>query len=91
MKLDELFTIIKNRQATIPDASYIASLFREGRDRCVQKVGEEAVEVVIAAKNNDRIRQVEELTDLVFHTSILMIQLGITINDIERELDKRRK
>jgi phosphoribosyl-ATP pyrophosphohydrolase len=75
----------------MPDGSYVASLFRDGKDRMIQKVGEEGTEVVIAAKNTDKRRQVEEITDLVFHTFILMVQLGITIQDIEKELDKRSK
>lgn len=91
MKLSTIYTIIRNRKATMPDGSYVASLFRDGKDRMIQKVGEEGTEVVIAAKNTDKRRQVEEITDLVFHTFILMVQLGITIQDIEKELDKRSK
>lgn len=91
MKLEELFEIIKKRQAKKPDGSYIASLMGQGTDRIIQKVGEEAVELVIAAKNTDKKRIVSESADLLFHLLILLEQCGISLNDLYGELESRRK
>ncbi len=90
MTIDELFTLIKKRQENEPEASYVVSLLKN-RDRLIQKVGEEATEVVIAAKNESKQRQVEEFTDLLFHSVILWTALGLTPKDIYDELDKRKK
>lgn len=75
----------------MPAGSYVASLFRGDGDRIAQKVGEEAMEVLIAAKNESKLRQVEEFTDLFFHALILMAQLNISLIDISRELSRRNK
>ena len=91
MILEELYKIIEDRKQNLPANSYIASLFRDGEDCIIQKVGEEATEVVIAAKNKNRSRQIEELTDLFFHTLILMAQLNISPVDISNELSRRNK
>lgn len=90
MTIDELFEIIQNRQINTPKESYVASLLAN-RDRAIQKIGEEATEVVIAAKNESRTRQIEEITDLVFHTIVLLAALDLSPEDIYNELDKRRK
>lgn len=89
MKLEKLYSIIIDRKINRPTGSYVASLFAGNRDRCIQKIGEEATEVVIAAKNNNKKRQVEEITDLFFHLLIVMAKLGINLNDLYQELDKR--
>lgn len=91
MTLEKLYKIIKDRKRTIPDGSYIVSLFDDGDDSIIQKVGEEATEVVIAAKNEDRSRQIDEITDLFFHTLVLMAQLNISPIDISNELSRRNK
>jgi phosphoribosyl-ATP pyrophosphohydrolase len=91
MTLEELYTIIGERKKNMPSDSYVSSLFRDGRDRIIQKVGEEATEVVIAAKNNVKKRQIEEIADLFFHLLILMSKLGINLKDIYIELDKRSR
>lgn len=90
MTINEIYEVIKNRQENNPEGSYVASLFSD-RDRLIQKIGEEATEVVIAAKNKDKRRQVEELTDLLFHSVVLWVDLGVTPKDIYRELDRRKK
>jgi phosphoribosyl-ATP pyrophosphohydrolase len=69
--------------------SYIASLFREGEDRIIQKIGEETTELVIAAKNNEKQRVVEEMADLWFHSLILLAQKNIPVADVWKELEKR--
>lgn len=90
MNLEDISTIIENRKKNMPAKSYIASLFRGDADRIAQKVGEEAVEVVIAAKNLDKKRTIEEITDLFFHTLVLMQSQDITLDEIYKELDRRR-
>lgn len=89
--IKKLFKIIQDRQKRMPKDSYIASLFREGKDRIVQKVGEEAVEVLIAAKGKNKTRIIAEIADLWFHTLILMSSVGISPKDIYQEFKKRRK
>ena len=89
MTFEKLYTIIKNRLENKTKNSYTASLFDEGIDRIIQKVGEEGVEVVIAAKNNDKSLLIGEIADLYFHLSVLMVAKGITIDDVLSELERR--
>lgn len=91
MKISKLLEIINDRKLKMPKDSYVASLFRLGKDRIVQKVGEESVEVVIAAKNKNKKRIVSEVSDLIFHLLILLSLQGITLSDIEDELESRNK
>ena len=91
MTLEELYKIIEARKKDMPEDSYIASLFRDGNDRIVQKVGEEATEVVIAAKNGGKERIIAEVADLMFHTLILLANYNIKPEEILEELDKRNK
>ena len=91
MKLEDLYKTIKERQVKPSEGSYVASMFIQGEDRIIQKVGEEAVEVVIAAKNKDKGRIVSEVSDLWFHLLILLVAKGISIDDILDELQKRAK
>ena len=91
MRLEELYEIIKKRKISKSRSSYIVSLVNMGLDCIIQKVGEEAVEVVIAAKNSDKTRIVSETADLLFHLLILLESYGITINDIYEELRSRNK
>jgi phosphoribosyl-ATP pyrophosphohydrolase len=90
MTLDELYQIILCRQQTIPADSYVAGLLRSGTDRVIQKVGEEAVEVVIAAKNNDRDQLISETADLLFHTLVMLADRDVSLNDIYEELASRK-
>lgn len=91
MIFKELFDLIKKREKERPKGSYIASLFNSGLDRIAQKVGEEAIETIIAAKNKDKKAQIFEIADLWFHLTILMVELGVSFTDIDNELKKRRK
>lgn len=91
MTLEELYKIIEDRKKNMPKNSYVASLFREGEDRIVQKVGEEATEVIIAAKNKQKEQIISEVSDLWFHSLVLLSLYGITPSDILLELDKRYK
>lgn len=89
MTIDELYKIIKNRKEKMPENSYTASLFIKGEERIIQKVGEEAIEVILATKNESKQRLVEEISDLWFHTLILMCSFKIEPKDVFYELDKR--
>ena len=83
-------TIEQRRQRADPGSSYVARLLSEGVDRIGKKVGEEATEVVIAAKNADRAEVAHEIADLWFHTFILLAQQGMTPEDVWDELRGRR-
>ncbi len=82
---------IQDRQQTMVKGSYTASLFAEGLDRIIQKVGEEAIETVIAAKNDSDERLVSETADLLYHLSVLLTHKGLQWNDIFGELRNRSK
>lgn len=89
--IDKLYNLILERKANRPEGSYVTSLFDSGEDRIIQKVGEEAVEVVIAAKNNNKQPLVEEMADLLFHSLVLLAQFDIKPEEILQELEKREK
>ena len=89
--LNELFEIIEERKANPTEKSYTASLFAEGEDRICQKVGEEAVEVIIAAKGQGDQRIIEEVSDLLYHTLVLLSAKGLSLSDVEDELRKRHQ
>lgn len=91
MILDDLYRIIKERIKTLPDNSYVAKLYKEGVDRILQKMGEESVEVLIAATNKNKKRIIEEMADLYFITLLVMATKGISPDDIFEELKKRIK
>ena len=91
MTLDDLYKIIQERKEKMPANSYVASLFREGKDRILQKVGEESTEVIIAAKNESKERLTSEIADLLFHALVLLVNEDIKISDILFELEKRNK
>jgi phosphoribosyl-AMP cyclohydrolase / phosphoribosyl-ATP pyrophosphohydrolase len=84
-------TILSRQRLAEPGSSYVARLLSEGVDAVVQKVGEEATEVVIAAKNADREEVAKEVADLWFHTFILLAQQGMTPEDVWEELRSRRR
>jgi phosphoribosyl-AMP cyclohydrolase / phosphoribosyl-ATP pyrophosphohydrolase len=87
-----LFDTIKDRQAQAdPGSSYVARLLDEGVDRIAKKVGEEATEVVIAAKNSNPEELAHEVADLWFHTFVLLAQQGMTPEDVWEELRGRRR
>jgi phosphoribosyl-AMP cyclohydrolase / phosphoribosyl-ATP pyrophosphohydrolase len=87
-----LFETIKQRQSQAdPGSSYVARLLGEGVDRVAKKIGEEATEVVIAAKNGDRDELAHEIADLWFHTFVLLAQQGMSPEDVWEELRGRRR
>jgi len=89
LPLERLMRVLHSRFEERPEGSYSAYLFSEGRDKILKKIGEEATEVVIAAKGQGRERLVSELADLVYHLSVLMVDEGIEWHDVEEELGRR--
>ena len=83
------YQVIIERKNEKAEGSYTAYLFEQGIDKILKKVGEECTEMVIAAKNNDKEETVYEVTDLIYHTLVMMANQGITPEDIEAELEKR--
>jgi phosphoribosyl-AMP cyclohydrolase / phosphoribosyl-ATP pyrophosphohydrolase len=86
-----LWQTIQDRKTADPASSYVARLLSEGVDRIGKKVGEEATEVVIAAKNGDKAELSHEVADLWFHTFILLAQAGLEPSDVWAELRARRR
>ncbi len=80
---------IRDRLTADPGTSYIATLAAKGRAKIAQKVGEEAVETVIAAVSDDRAGLVGEATDLVFHLTVLLHHAGLSLDDVRAELARR--
>jgi len=89
--LRQLEAIIQDRKTNPKDGSYTNSLFERGVPKIAQKVGEEAVEVVVAALGQQKDEQIGELSDLFYHMLVLMAQLGITLDDVCAELERRHK
>jgi phosphoribosyl-ATP pyrophosphohydrolase len=90
MELNAIYLMIQDRIKKLPKGSRVAQMYKEGLDRIIQKVGEEAVEVVIAAKGKDRQRIIEETADLWFMTLVLLAAKKIKLSDIFDEFKSRR-
>jgi phosphoribosyl-ATP pyrophosphohydrolase/phosphoribosyl-AMP cyclohydrolase len=88
---EELYATIEERRNSPIEGSYTNYLFTKGLDKILKKVGEETAEVIIAAKNQSKTELVYELSDLVYHSLVLMVNQGIKVSDIKEELSKRRK
>ena len=86
---EKLYELIKNRKTNPRKESYTSYLFEKGLDKILKKIGEECSEVIIGAKNNDNDELKYEIADLYYHTLVLMIKKGLTIQDIKEELSKR--
>jgi phosphoribosyl-ATP pyrophosphohydrolase len=91
MKLDELYQIICDRRDHPSSASYTASLFAQGEDEMIKKVGEEAIEIVLAAKGQGDERLVSEVADLAYHVLVLLASRRLLPADIENELELRHR
>lgn len=89
--LEGLSRILEQRFDERPEKSYSAYLFNEGLDKILKKIGEEATEVVIAAKGQGRERLISEVSDLLFHVSVLLTNEGITWRDVGQELEARKR
>jgi phosphoribosyl-ATP pyrophosphohydrolase len=89
MIFDELHRVILERKKSPPPDSYVASLFAKGRDRILKKIGEEAVEVIIASMSGNKEQIVSEMADLWFHCMVLMAEEGLSHEDVMKELQER--
>ncbi len=87
--LEDLYALLKGRQADLPEGSYTTYLFQKGRDKILKKVGEECTEVIIGAKSDDKKETVYEIADLAYHVMVLMVEMGISVEDVHRELASR--
>ena len=84
-----LYELLLDRKAKLPEGSYTTYLFQKGIDKILKKVGEESTEVIIAGKANDKAETIYELADLAYHAMVLMVQMGITVDDVHKELASR--
>ncbi len=89
--IDELVTLLQTRKANPSDNSYTTSLLAAGEDEIVKKIGEEAVEIILAAKGQGDQRVVEESADLIYHLLVLLVSRDLTWDDIRAELKKRHR
>ena len=87
--LQSLMTLIEGRKLEKKEGSYTTYLFEKGIDKILKKVGEENTEVIIAAKADDKKETIYEIADLTYHVMVLMIEMGISLEDIHRELASR--
>lgn len=88
-ELEILYETIKKRKEEKQEGSYTCYLFEQGLDKILKKCGEECSETIIAAKNNDNAETVFEISDLIYHLTVLMVNQGIDIKDVMKELEKR--
>ncbi len=89
--LNSLQEIILERQQKLPKGSYTTSLFESGADRIIQKVGEESIETIIAAKNRNREEVINEVSDLIYHLMVMLSEQNISIQNITDKLVERHK
>ena len=87
--MENLIELIKGRKTEKKEGSYTTYLFEKGLDKILKKVGEESTEVIVAAKNSDKKETVYEIADLTYHIMVLMIEMGISLEDIWAELASR--
>ena len=81
--------MLQGRKKDRPEGSYTTYLFEKGIDKILKKVGEECTEVIIAGKADDKKETIYEIADLAYHVMVLMTQMGITVEDVHRELASR--
>ncbi len=84
-----LYTLLEGRRRELPEGSYTTYLFQKGIDKILKKVGEESTEVIIAAKAGDRAEAIYEIADLMYHVLVLMVEMGISVDDVMAELASR--
>jgi phosphoribosyl-ATP pyrophosphohydrolase/phosphoribosyl-AMP cyclohydrolase len=87
--LKGLYSLLEGRKAELPEGSYTTYLFQKGIDKILKKVGEECTEVIIAGKADDKKETIYEIADLCYHVMVLMVQMGISVEDIYTELASR--
>lgn len=84
-----LYSLLEGRKRDLPEGSYTTYLFSKGTDKILKKIGEECTEVIIAGKADDKAETVYEIADLMYHTMVLMVNMGISVEDIQKELASR--
>ena len=87
--LKTLYQVVENRKHNPLEGSYTCYLFEKGLDKILKKVGEECTEVIIAGKADDKKETVYEIADLAYHVMVLMVEMGISLEDIRDELASR--
>ena len=87
--LEGLYGLLMGRKAEMPEGSYTTYLFEKGVDKILKKIGEESTEVIIAGKADDKKETVYEIADLAYHVMVLMCEMGISVEDVHRELASR--
>ena len=87
--LEKLFRVIEERKAADPKSSYVAELYAKGLDATLRKVGEEAIETLLACKQDNNQEIIHETADLWFHTMVMLSHKGLHVNDILAELERR--
>ena len=88
-RIEKLYELLKGRKENMPEGSYTTYLFSKGLDKILKKVGEENTEVIIAAKAGDKPETIYEIADLTYHVMVLMVEMGIPLKDIQKELASR--
>ncbi len=88
-QMEGLYQLLLGRKKDLPEGSYTTYLFQKGLDKILKKVGEESTEVIIAGKAGDKAETVYEIADLAYHVLVLMVQMGICVEDIRTELAGR--
>lgn len=89
--LYEIFDVVENRKKNPKKSSYTSELFSKGDDKILEKIGEEAAELIIAGKNNKKDEIIYEAGDLIFHILVLLSAKDIKLEEVEKELERRRK
>ncbi len=87
--IEGLYDLLAGRKLTRPEGSYTTYLFDKGIDKILKKVGEECTEVIIGGKAGDKAETVYEIADLAYHVMVLMVEMGISVEDVNRELASR--
>ena len=87
--VESLYRLLQGRKRDLPAGSYTTYLFQKGLDKILKKVGEECTEVIIGGKAGDRAETVYEIADLMYHVMVLMVEMGISVEDIRAELASR--
>ncbi|MHB9041175.1 MAG: phosphoribosyl-ATP diphosphatase, partial [Melioribacteraceae bacterium] len=89
--INQLSQLIRERKENLPENSYTTKLFKEGADRIIQKVGEEAIETVIAAKNRDKEEIINETSDLIYHLLVMLAEQEIGFDEVVNKLISRHQ
>ncbi|BFJ86813.1 bifunctional phosphoribosyl-AMP cyclohydrolase/phosphoribosyl-ATP diphosphatase HisIE [Ruthenibacterium sp. TH_2024_36131] len=87
--VEGLYQLLQGRKETLPEGSYTTYLFQKGLDKILKKVGEESTEVIIAGKAQDKAETIYEIADLMYHVMVLMVEMGISVEDVRKELASR--